>query len=74
MSRNVETSTDEWCVVENSGIMNEDAETIKITDELGNSIICTPEHKVWTENRGYVMAKDLLEVDSLKISESLIIE
>lgn len=74
MSRNIETNVDEWCLVENSGMTNDNAETIKITDENGRSIICTPEHKIWTENRGYVMAKDLLETDELKISESLIME
>lgn len=74
MSRNIETNVDEWCLVENSGMTNDNAETIKITDDNGRSIICTPEHKIWTENRGYVMAKDLLETDELKISESLIIE
>ena len=41
---------------------------IKITDtETGKSIMCTPEHKVYTENRGYVEAKDLTENDVLNI-------
>jgi len=69
LSRDTETGVDEWCLVENSGLMNENADTIKITDDSGNSIICTPDHQVWTENRGYVMAKDLEETDILMISE-----
>jgi ribonucleoside-diphosphate reductase alpha chain len=45
------------------------AKVMKITDEnSGNSIVVTPEHKVFTENRGYVMAKDLKETDELVIN------
>ena len=33
----------------------------------GKYIICTPEHKVWTENRGYVEAQVLKENDTLQI-------
>lgn len=44
------------------------AKLMKITDEkTGKFIKCTPFHKVWTENRGYVEAKDLLETDTLNI-------
>ena len=32
---------------------------VKVTTESGREIICTLEHEIWTENRGYVMAKDL---------------
>jgi ribonucleotide reductase alpha subunit len=46
------------------------AKLIRITDETtGKTLTCTPDHKVWTENRGYVLAKDLVETDVLKISE-----
>ena len=45
------------------------AKVMKITDEeSGNSIVVTPEHKVFTKNRGYVMAKDLVETDELVIN------
>ena len=44
------------------------ARVMKITDEeSGKSIVVTPEHKVFTKNRGYVMAKDLTETDELMI-------
>ena len=69
LSRDTDKGIDEWCLIENSGITNVNAETIKITDESGNFIICTEEHEVWTENRGYVMAKDLREDDELKINK-----
>ncbi len=67
LSRDLETKIDEWCLVENSGMTNQNAETIKISDDSGNYIICTEDHQVWTENRGYVRAGDLLEDDVLKI-------
>lgn len=67
LSRDVESNIDEWCEVVDSGMTNQDAETLKITDENGNHIICTPEHLVWTENRGYVKAIDLVENDELRI-------
>jgi ribonucleoside-diphosphate reductase alpha chain len=45
------------------------AKVMKITDEeSGKSIVVTPEHKVFTENRGYIMAKDLKETDKLVIN------
>jgi ribonucleoside-diphosphate reductase alpha chain len=44
------------------------AKVMKITDEeSGKSIVVTPDHKVFTKNRGYVMAKDLTETDELMI-------
>ena len=45
------------------------AKVMKITDEeSGKSIVVTPEHKVFTKKRGYVMAKDLTETDELVIN------
>ena len=71
LSRDIENGIDEWCLVENSGITNNDAKTIKVSDENGNFIICTEDHQVWTENRGYVRAGDLKENDTLKIKKVL---
>jgi ribonucleoside-diphosphate reductase alpha chain len=70
LSRDINSGLDEWCFVENSGMTNKNAETIKVTDESGNYIICTEDHQVWTENRGYVRAADLKENDTLKILKS----
>jgi len=71
LSRDIDKEVDEWSLVENSGITNVDAETIKVTDENGNFIICTEDHKIWTQNRGYVRAGDLIESDTLKIKKVL---
>ena len=40
-------------------------ELMEIEDEQGNVIRCTPDHQIWTQNRGWVMAKDLTESDVL---------
>jgi ribonucleoside-diphosphate reductase alpha chain len=65
-SYNTETNEVEFCLVTNSLLTTETDELIEITDEdTGYSIKCTPEHKIFTKNRGYVMAKDLLENDIL---------
>jgi len=69
-SRNTEKNIDEWCLVENSGMTNKNAEVIEITDENGNSITCTEDHLIWTQNRGYVRAADLKENDVLLINET----
>ena len=69
LSRDLDNDVDEWCLVENSGITNVDAETIKVSDENGNFIICTEDHQIWTQNRGYVRAGDLEENDTLLLNE-----
>ena len=44
------------------------AKVMRITDEeSGKSIVVTPDHKVYTKNRRYVMAKHLKETDILNI-------
>lgn len=40
-------------------------ELLEIEDENGHIIRCTPDHQIWTKNRGWVMAKDLEETDVL---------
>ena len=65
-TRNIETGRTEIKKVTNSAMTNPKAKVMKITDEeTGNFIICTPEHKIWTENRGYVEAKNLVPDDIL---------
>lgn len=42
------------------------AKVLKVTDSYGNhELIVTPDHKIFTSNRGYVMAQDLVETDQL---------
>jgi len=47
----------------------ENAEVLEIIDEeKGIKLICTPDHRIFTKNRGYVMACDLLEDDELDVN------
>lgn len=67
-SKNLETDAVEYKEI-TAGVMTaRNAQLILIEDEeTGKSIKCTPDHKVYTKNRGYVMAKDLKEEDTLDI-------
>jgi ribonucleoside-diphosphate reductase alpha chain len=68
-SYNKDTNEIEFRKIINGALMNEVAEVVEIIDENNNkSLICTPDHKIYTENRGYVMAKDLDYNDILKIN------
>lgn len=65
---NFETNKVEYNKISFIGITRKDAKILKITDsETGNFIKLTPDHLVWTENRGWVEAKDLKSEDILKI-------
>jgi ribonucleoside-diphosphate reductase alpha chain len=44
----------------------ESSDIIEIEDENGNIIKCTPEHKIYTKNRGYVEAQFLKSDDVLE--------
>lgn len=67
-SRNIKTGKNEFKPVNASLMTRKNAELIKITDdETNNYIICTPDHLVYTKNRGYVEAQHLLETDELLI-------
>jgi ribonucleotide reductase alpha subunit len=48
-------------------------EMIRITDEeTGKFVECTPDHKIYTQNRGWVMAQDLTEEDELLLAMDLV--
>ena len=67
-SRNVMTGKNEFRKIKASLMTRENAQVMRITDsETGNFIVCTPDHRVYTSNRGYVEAKDLVETDKLLI-------
>lgn len=68
LSRNLENGTDIFSDITAAAMTNPNAEVLEITDtESGISITCTPEHQIYTKNRGYVMAQDLQESDELQI-------
>jgi len=46
-------------------IKNPSSSILEIQFSNGNSIQCTPDHRIWTNNRGWVHAKDLMSFDVL---------
>jgi ribonucleotide reductase alpha subunit len=70
LSYNIETGKEEWAPITAFAQTSPKAKVMKITDEeSGKSIVVTPEHQVFTKNRGYVMAKDLTETDELVFTD-----
>lgn len=68
-SYNLENGKEEYQCVTNSAMTSPKSKIMKITDsDSGNYIKCTPDHQVYTTNRGYVMAKDLKSDDKVVIS------
>ena len=52
----------------NTWMTKQNAELIRVTDtESGKQLVCTPDHKVFTHNRGYVRADELQSSDVLEI-------
>jgi intein/homing endonuclease len=69
LSYDIETGEKKWAPITDFAETSPKAKVMRITDEdSGKSIVVTPEHKVFTKNRGYVMAKDLVETDELMIN------
>ena len=64
-SHDIESNQTVWCGVSAAAQTATVTELIEIQDETGRIIKCTPDHQILTKNRGYVMAKDLLETDEL---------
>ena len=65
--RSYNTATGEfvWSEVSAAAKTATVTELMEIEDEKGNVIRCTPDHQIWTQNKGWVMAKDLAEIDVL---------
>jgi len=70
LSYDIETNQQKWKSITSFAETSPKAKVMKITDEeSGKSIVVTPEHQVFTKNRGYVMAKDLTETDELVFTD-----
>lgn len=48
-----------------AGVTRKNAETIKLILDNGDEVVCTPDHKIPVQGKGFVEAKDLTENDSL---------
>jgi intein/homing endonuclease len=68
LSYNFESKQSEYRKVTAAAMTNPKSKVLRITDtETGKQLICTKEHQVWTDNRGYVEAGKLLSTDKLRI-------
>lgn len=68
LSKNLESNVVEFEQITNAAMVYDSAEVIKVEDiDSGKYIICTPEHEIYTKNRGYVKAAFLKENDILDL-------
>jgi intein/homing endonuclease len=68
LSKNVQTNEISYKSILKAWQTDTNREVIKITDETtGKSLTLTPNHPIWTLNRGWVNAGDLQETDELDI-------
>jgi intein/homing endonuclease len=65
LSYDLENNACEYQFIDASDIMRKDADVIELELEDGRTIKLTPDHKVYTENKGYVEAAKLTEEDIL---------
>jgi ribonucleoside-diphosphate reductase alpha chain len=57
-----------WAEVTAAAQTGTSEELIEIETEDGTTIQCTPEHQIYTKNRGWVEAQNLIESDELVLS------
>ena len=70
LSYNEKTQKNEFKLVSAAALTKKDSKLMQIKDlESGHIIRCTEDHKIFTKNRGYVMAKDLKTDDELLINQ-----
>ena len=65
MSYNVKNKFLQYKSINWADLTRKNADIIEIEIEDGVKVKLTPDHKVFTENRGYINAKDLNENDIL---------
>lgn len=65
LSYNTQIDASEYKELKWAGMTQTDASIIHVTGIDGKSLRCTPDHRVWTINRGYVQAQFLQETDIL---------
>jgi len=70
LSHNTETAMDVYSAVSAAAKTGHNRETLTIEDDNGYVLVCTPEHEVYTKNRGYVPAKELKEDDILQYTKA----
>lgn len=71
LSKNLTTGKLEYKNILWADLTRTQAEVLEITcEKTGKSVKVTPDHKIWTKNRGWIEARDLVEEDELDIIEN----
>lgn len=65
LSFNSESQKLEWDTLINADLTKENASIIELVLDNGETLKLTPDHKVFTENRGWIIAAELTEEDIL---------
>lgn len=65
LSYNTELTQLEWDMLDNAALTREKAPIIELTLDTGETLKLTPDHRVFTENRGWVEAAQLTDEDIL---------
>lgn len=66
LSYNINSKEKEFKKIKDFAMTSKKAKVLKISYK-GKQLVCTPEHKIFTKNRGYVEAGNLLESDELVV-------
>lgn len=67
----IETNTFKYSKVSKGAMTGRNRELMEIEDDLtGKKVICTPDHQIYTKNRGYVEARNLVGTDELFIGKN----
>lgn len=70
LSYNFTTKRTVYSLIEDAGITAKTDALYHIIDNLGNTVKCTPDHKIHVVNKGYVSAKSVVPGDSLVIEQN----
>jgi len=65
LSYNEKNKELEWKKITGGALTRKNADVIKLEMDDGAEVRCTPDHKIFTNNRGWIEAKDLTNEDDL---------
>lgn len=68
LSYNTETGENEYCSVTAAALTRKNADVIELILEDEKVVRCTPDHKIYTTNRGWVKASSITEDDDLVVN------
>lgn len=70
LSYDLITKKSTYSLIEDAGVTAHTDALYHIIDNLGNVVKCTPDHKIYTTNKGYVAAKNIVNGDSLIVEKN----